>query len=142
MNTAPLVIERIFDAPISKVWEAISDNDSLKQWYFQLKEFKPEVGFEFRFLGGSKEQQYLHICEITEVIPGKKLSYSWRYDNYPGSSLVTFELSAESDKTKLTLTHEGTETFAQDNKDFARESFSKGWTHIIHTSLKNFLEPK
>ena len=140
MNTEPFVIERTYNASVEQVWEAITDKDKMKQWYFDLEEFIPEVGFEFTFYGGSKEQQYLHICKITEVIPGKKLKHSWKYDGYPGESFVTFELSPEGDKTTLKLTHAGLHTFPQDTKDFAQESFAKGWTHIIGTSLKEYLE--
>lgn len=136
----PLIIERTFDAPVSKVWQAITDNEQMKYWYFELEDFKPEVGFEFHFFGGPPEKVYTHLCKVTEVIPGKKLSYSWRYENYPGRSLLTFELFAEGDKTRLKLTHEGIETFPQDTKDFARENFTAGWTQIIGTSLKDFLQ--
>src|SRR5882757_4289228 len=115
MNTEPFVIERTYNAPVEKVWQAITDKDKMKQWYFDLKEFKPEVGFEFRFFGGSKEQQYEHVCKITEVVPGKKLTHSWQYAGYPGESFVTFELSPEGDKTKLKLTHTDLETFPQNN---------------------------
>jgi uncharacterized protein YndB with AHSA1/START domain len=140
MKTEPFVIERTYNVPAGKVWQAITDKDKMKEWYFDLKEFKPEVGFVFRFDGGSKEQQYHHICKITEVEPGRKLTHSWQYEGYPGESFVTFELFAEGDKTRLRLTHTGLETFPQNSKDFARESFSAGWTHIIGTSLKEYLE--
>jgi uncharacterized protein YndB with AHSA1/START domain len=140
MSTEPFVIERTLNAPAEKVWKAITDKDQMKQWYFDLAEFKPEVGFEFSFEGGSEEKIYLHLCKVTEVIPGKKLQYSWRYDQYPGNSFVTFELFEEGDKTRLKLTHEGLETFPTDNKDFARESFSAGWTYIIGKSIVEFFE--
>jgi uncharacterized protein YndB with AHSA1/START domain len=140
MNPEPFVIERTYNAPSDKVWKAITDKDEMKQWYFDLKEFKPKVGFEFRFFGGSEEQQYEHVCKITEVIPGKKLTHSWQYVGYPGDTFVTFELFPEGDKTKLRLTHVGLETFPQGNKDFSKESFSAGWTHIIGISLKGYLE--
>ena len=74
------------------------------------------------------------------MVPGKKLQYSWRYDGYEGNSFVTFELFAEGDKTRVKLTHEGLETLAATNKDFARENFMQGWTSIIGTNLKNFVE--
>ena len=45
MNKSPFVIERVYNAPIQLVWEAITNRDQMKQWYFDLKEFKPEVGF-------------------------------------------------------------------------------------------------
>src|SRR4051794_8762333 len=100
MKNEPFVIERIYNASIDKVWKAITDKDEMKEWYFDLKEFKPEVGFEFEFYGGSPEKSYRHLCKVTEVVPGKKITYSWRYDGYEGNSLVTWELFEEGDKTK------------------------------------------
>jgi uncharacterized protein YndB with AHSA1/START domain len=136
----PIVIERIFNAPVEKVWKAITDKDQMKQWYFDIPEFKPEVGFEFRFEGGKEDRSYVHLCKITEVVAGRKLKYSWRYDGYGGNSFVTFELFAEGSSTRLRLTHEGLETFPSDNPDFAKENFVEGWTHIIGSSLKDFVE--
>ncbi|MCW3108246.1 MAG: hypothetical protein JWQ09_2752 [Segetibacter sp.] len=142
MTHEPFVIERTFNAPVEKVWQAITDKEQMKQWYFDLAEFKPEVGFEFQFEAGNDDKQYLHLCKITEVIPGKKLAYSWRYEGYEGNSFVTFELFAEGSATRLKLTHEGLETFPTNNPDFAKESFAAGWTYIIGTSLANFVENK
>lgn len=137
------VIERVFQAPVEKVWQAITDKDQMKQWYFDLAEFRPEVGFEFRFYGqGQKGDQYLHLCKVVEVIPGEKLSYTWRYDQLPGNSVVTFELFPEGLATKLKLTHEGLESFISNGPDFAKESFMGGWTALIGTSLKDFTEKK
>jgi len=140
MNNEPFVIERTYNAPVEKVWKAITDRDLMQQWYFNIAAFKPEVGFEFTFDGGSKEKTYTHLCKILEVIPNKKLSYSWRYKDYEGYSVVTFELFDEGEKTRLKLTHTGLETFPQVSKGFSKESFTQGWTHIIGTSLKNFVE--
>ncbi len=140
MKTEPFVIERAFSAQAGKVWRALTDKNDMKQWYFDLTEFKPEVGFEFAFTGGKDGREYLHLCKITEVIPGKKLKHSWKYDGYEGISFVTFELFDEGDKTRLRLTHEGLETFPQNNPDFAKENFNEGWNHIVNTSLKEFLE--
>jgi uncharacterized protein YndB with AHSA1/START domain len=112
----------------------------MKQWYFNIASFKPEPGFEFEFTAGSPEKSYLHKCKVKEVVVGKKLSYSWGYDGYPGNSVVTFELFEEGNKTRLKLTHEGLETFPNHLADFAKESFAKGWTHIIGVSLKGFVE--
>lgn len=39
----------------------------MKQWYFDIKEFKPEVGFEFQFYGGTEEKRYLHLCKNLEA---------------------------------------------------------------------------
>ncbi len=139
MEATPFAIERTFNAPAEKVWQAITDRDKMEQWYFNLKEFKPEVGFEFRFDGGPPEKVYHHVCIITEVVPGEKLTHSWVYEGYPGKSYVTWELFPEGNQTKVKLTHTGLETFPPE-PDFARSNFEGGWTHIVGTSLKEFVE--
>ena len=140
MKNEPFVIERIYNAPIQKVWDAITTKEAMKHWYFDLKEFRPEVGFEFQFEGGTDNRSYLHLCRVTEVIEGQKLTYSWRYDGYEGNSFVTWELFSEGDKTKLRLTHAGLETFPASNPDFDKKNFVAGWTAIVGESLKKFLE--
>ncbi|MFN2440115.1 MAG: SRPBCC domain-containing protein [Chitinophagaceae bacterium] len=141
VKTEPVVQEVIVNATAAKVWKAITEKDEMKQWYFDLEEFKAEPGFQFKFYGtGSKGEKYLHLCEVKEVIKEKKLSYSWRYDNIPGDSLVTFELFEEEGKTRVRLTHTGIESFIIDSPDFAKESFVAGWKEIISSSLKNYIE--
>ena len=140
MQNEPFVIERIFNAPVEKVWKAISDKDEMRNWYFDLAEFKPEVGFEFQFEGGPENKTYLHLCKVTEAVQNRKLTYNWRYEGYEGNSFVTFELFPEGEKTRLKLTHSGLETFPTSNPDFAKENFSQGWDHIIGKSLKEFLD--
>lgn len=143
MNTQPVVAERMFDVPASTVWKALTYKDEMEKWYFDLPDFKPEVGFTFEFLGGPDTGiQYRHLCEITGVVPEKLLTYSWRYDGYTGNSFVTFQLFEQENKTLLRLTHKGIETFPAENPDFAKENFMDGWNHFIHTSLKAFLEAK
>ena len=87
-----VVIERTFDAPVVRVWKAITDVEAMRRWYFDLKEFKPE-----------------------------------------------FELFPEDGKTRLKLTHEGLETFPK-TPSFARKNFMEGWTQIVGSSLKGFVE--
>ena len=141
MKNQSFVIERTYNASIEKVWKSISDKNEMKKWYFDLAEFKAEVGFEFQFHGGPPNKSYLHLCKVTEVIIGKKLTYSWRYDGYSGNSFVTFELFDEGNKTKLKLIHEGLESFAaSNNPDFDKKNFEGGWNHIIGTALKEFVE--
>jgi len=140
MKNEPLVIERTYNAPSEMVWNALTDSKQMQQWYFTIPDFKPVVGFEFQFEGGSEQQTYLHLCKVTEVIPGRKITYSWKYDGYTGSSSVTWELFDEGKKTRVRLTHEGLETFPQDKPDFAKKSFTEGWTYFIDKALKNFVE--
>ena len=140
MKTNPLVKEVVINVSPERVWNAITNRDEMKKWYFDLAEFKAEVGFEFQFEGGPDDRKYTHLCKIEEIIPGEKLSYSWRYKDYPGDSLVTFELFEEGEKTRLRLTHKGIESFGKENPDLAKENFVKGWNEILDKNLKEYLE--
>lgn len=139
MQNEPFVIERTYNAPVARVWKAITDKDDMKQWYFDLAEFRPEPGFEFTFEGKNEGKCYIHLCRVTEVIPRQKLTYSWRYEGHEGNSFVTFELFAEGDQTRLKLTHAGLETFPP-LSEFAKENFVRGWTQLIGTNLPQFVE--
>jgi uncharacterized protein YndB with AHSA1/START domain len=142
MNLAEsVVVERTFNAPVARVWKALTDADEMRIWYFDLKEFKPEVGFEFEFIVEHEGDSYHHLCKVTKVIPEKKIAYAWRYKGEPGDSLVTFELFPEGDETRLKLTHEGIETFPK-TPAYGRKNFEAGWTELIGSELKQFLEKK
>lgn len=140
MKQEPIVVERILNASSDKVWKAITDKEDMKQWYFDIAKFKPELGFEFTFEGRKDDKVYVHLCKITEVVPGKKLKYSWRYKDADGISFVTFELFPEGNKTRLKLTHEGLGSFPQSDPDYARENFVEGWNYIIGKSIVEFFE--
>lgn len=141
MSESTLVVEQTFTISAGKIWKAISDKNEMKQWYFDLEDFRPEMGFEFRFWGGTETNRYLHFCEVTRAEPDKMLAYSWRYDGYPGKTEVRFEITpVSSTESKLKLSHTGLESFPADNPDFARRNFEEGWNYIIRTSLKNYLE--
>ena len=137
----PIIVERTFDAPVGRVWTALTDVNEMRQWYFDLKEFKPQVGFEFEFMVEHEGNSYHHLCRVTEVVPQEKIAYSWRYKGEPGDSLVTIELSPEGERTRLKLTHSGVETFPK-TLAYARKNFEAGWTAIIGTELKQFVEQK
>src|SRR5207248_7188427 len=132
--------ERSFDAPVARVWRALTDADEMRQWYFDLEEFKPEVGFEFEFVVEHEGTSYHHLCRVTEVVPQQKIAYTWRYKGEPGDSLVTIELFPEDDKkTRVKLTHTGIETFPK-TPAYARKNFESGWTTLIGSELKRFVE--
>ncbi|MFV0148746.1 SRPBCC domain-containing protein [Empedobacter falsenii] len=140
MSAKPVVVVEIFDTSIDKVWDALTTKAAFDKWYFDINEFDLKVGFEFEFYGGS----YLHHCKIVEFAPQSKLVYTWKYPVYEGNSVVTFLLEVIENEfvpqTKLTLTHEGIESFPPEDKNFSRESFEAGWSEIIRISLKSYLE--
>lgn len=141
MSSEPIVVEETFHAPIADVWQAITDKDQMRQWFFEpMTDFQSEVGFETQFDVEVEGQNYPHQWRVTEVVPERRIVYDWRYGGYPGESSVTWELLETSGGTKLKLTHKGQETFPQDNPIFSREAGVAGWTYFIQERLKAFLE--
>lgn len=141
MDNQPFVVEHTYNAPVDKVWAALTDSALMKQWYFDLPGFKPQVGYEFEFLGGPPDREYRHKCKVTQAVENKIIAYTWRYDGYAGESEVSFELIPHGNKTTVKLTHKGLDTFDATNADFAKKNFAEGWTDIIGNGLKKFLEP-
>ena len=142
MNHPPFVIEKTVNATPDRVWSAITDPVKMKQWYFDIKGFKLEIGTEFTFSGynAEKNHTYVHLCRVVEVIPQKKLMHTWRYEGFSGDSTVTWELFDEGPKTRVKLTHEGIETFKGEiHPELAFHNFERGWTQIVTINLEKYL---
>jgi uncharacterized protein YndB with AHSA1/START domain len=140
MPHTTVIVEQTFKVPATAVWKALTNKDEMKKWYFNIEDFNLERGSQFQFSAGTAEKQYVHLCEIVEVVPEKKLVYTWKYDGFAGSSLLSFKLAEQDNKTYLKLTHTDLDTFAENGSDFAITSFNDGWNHIINNGLKNYLE--
>ena len=141
MNTEPVVVEQTFVAPIGRVWEAISNKDQMRKWFFgSMNDFVPKVGFCTTFNVSFDDKNYLHVWRVTEAVPNRLLTLEWQYGGIPGDSFVTFELTPSGEGTHLKLTHRGLETFPQDDPALTRESCVNGWHYFICQQLKTFLD--
>lgn len=139
--TNPIIAQQTFSRPQEAVWQAITDVEQMREWYFDnVPDFKPEVGFETQFNVQSGERNFRHLWKVTEVIPLKKIGYTWNFEEYPGQSFSTFELEQKDDKTVLTLKSYVVEKFPEAIPEFKRESGQAGWDYLIKESLKNYLE--
>ena len=65
-------VQKSFNVPLERLWNALTRANEMKEWYFDIKDFKSEIGFQFEFYGGT----FLHRCIITDVVQNQKLQYS------------------------------------------------------------------
>jgi len=139
-DSSPIIVSQSFDTSPQKVWVAITDVAQMRQWFFDnIPTFAAKVGFSTEFMVETPDRKFLHQWKITEVVPGKKIVYSWSYAEYPGHGTVSFDVSSSDTSTILTLTAEGMESFPQDIPEFSRESCTQGWNYFIKERLFAFL---
>ena len=136
-----VIIKQRVNAPIDKVWNAITDRSQMKEWYFDIADFKADLHTEFSFYEPGGENKYQHHGEILEVIPKAKLKHSWSYPEISKEkTIVKWNLQDEGDKTLVILTHKGLENFVHLGEEFSKDAFDKGWTEIVSIKLKNYME--
>ena len=95
------------------VWEFLTKPELIEQWLMK-SDFQPIVGHKFRFTFMSKpDSKYEGIvdCEVLEVNPFAKLSYSWNGSTKDKSrnfnSIVVWTLVPKDSGTELQLQHNG-----------------------------------
>jgi len=102
-----------------EVWEYLTKPDLIEQWLMK-SDFQPVAGHKFRFTFEPKENsryEGIVYCEVLEVIPFTKLSYSWNGSTNDRkrkfSSVVMWTLVPKENGTELQLQHSGL-TFLED----------------------------
>ena len=113
---------RWFSRPPQEVWEYLTKPDLLELWLGK-SDIKPVEGHKFRFISSYGNDSH---CEILEVKPFTRLSYTWQKNssknNKPYQSKIVWTLVPKEGGTELQLVHTG---FAF-SEDFMANS--NGWS--------------
>ncbi len=95
------------------VWEYLTKPELIAQWLMKT-DFKPIKGHHFTFTHDpGKDSKYDGVvhCEVLEVKPYNKLSYSWNGSTKGGkrkfNSIVVWSLVQKDNGTELRLQHDG-----------------------------------
>ena len=116
------------------VWDYLTKPELIKQWLGET-DFQPTVGHKFRFISPYGNDS---ICEVLEVIPHTRLSYSWQKnsakDGLPFSSKIEWTLIPTEDGTELRLLHDGFRAL----EDIAPHE--NGWNYC-HKQIEGLLNP-
>lgn len=140
MHDNVIVKERV-NAPVEKVWNALTDKVQMKEWYFDIPDFELGLHNEFNFYEPGGECKFHHHGEILEIEPHSKLKHSWSYPEISKEkTLVKWELEGDGDATIVTLTHKGIENFDHLGSEFSHNNFEMGWKELVGKSLKDYVE--
>lgn len=125
----------VFNAPLSKVWNAVSTSEGISAW-FMPNDFQPVVGHEFHLDAGPYGKS---PCKVTEVSPQKRVSFNWGKD-----WTLTFELEDLGGKTEFTLIHGGWDpeqaTEFGEPHAIVRERMDQGWAGMAEGKLRSYVE--
>jgi len=137
----PVVVSQQFTCPASLLWDAITDVEQMKKWYFpDIPDFQARTGFETGFDVDTGERTFHHRWEVVEVEPKRLLAYVWTFAGYPGKSTSVFEIEDDDQGCQLTLTCIVHEDFPDDIPEFTRDACLGGWNYFIKDSLKAYLD--
>jgi len=131
-----LEIERFINAPPARVYAAWTDPAQLKNWFgpewVQTREIIADarVGGKFRWdlINCDGEEKTIE-GEYREIIPGKKIVFTWKHKDDKlwenRTSMVTVEFSDRNGGTELRLKHE------QLPSEESRDDHNQGWNSLL-----------
>lgn len=111
-RSTPVVrIRRLLPASPEQVFQAWTDEESLRQWMSPYGEARAtidlRVGGCFRIVMLGEGVELEHTGEYREIVPPRRLVFTWRSEfTDRQATVVTVVLRPEGDQTELVLTHE------------------------------------
>ena len=124
-----------FPHPPAAVWEYLTNAELMEQWLMKT-DFQPFIGYDFQFRTKpipSLNLDGIFYCKVLEMVPFKKLSYSWKGGPGEGriifDTIVVWKLQAKEGGTELFLEHSG---FSETDNLSIYKGMNEGWLKNIH----------
>jgi uncharacterized protein YndB with AHSA1/START domain len=120
-------ITKGIDAPLERVFRALTDADELGRWWTSSTESDPRTGGEFayRFEFEDKSRNHVYDGRYEDVTPNERVRFPW--NGRFGETTVEFALKPSDGGTELTLTHSG---WTEDAED-VRQMHIQGWSFFL-----------
>ena len=136
--------EWIYEQSPNEVWEYLTQAELIALWLMP-NDFKPIHGHEFQFRIKpipSLDLDGVFHCKVIDIVPFKKLSYSWKGGSGNGiftlDTLCEWILEPYGNGTKLCLKHSG---FKEANLAIFA-GMTDGWESNIQKMIKHISNPK
>jgi uncharacterized protein YndB with AHSA1/START domain len=124
-----------FPHPPEAVWEYLTNAELMELWLMK-NDFQPITGHDFQFRINpvpSLDFDGIVYCKVLEIVPFKRLSYSWKLGPGDGTinvdSVVRWELQPKDKGTELLLDHGD---FAIMKNIGIFNAMDKGWLENMH----------
>ena len=136
-DTREIVVDEVFPHAAATIWRTLTTGALMARWLNMTPTgFEPVVGNKFTYqTSPAGEWDGMIRCQILEVVPGERLTYSWKgghEDNVGYGSrldtIVTFTLEQVEGGTRLRVVHSG---FVLPRNETAYRNMSGGWSQVI-----------
>lgn len=148
-----IVIQRVFELPVNKVWKAFTEPEQFKKWWgpkdftCPSSEMEARVGGKYlNCMRGPDGKEYWSTGVVKELVPEKKLVITDNFSDEKGNIkdpseygmpgewakelLITLEMEEADGATKLRLQHEGI-------PPEMRDECIQGWNESLDKLEKN-----
>lgn len=129
-----------FPHPVEVVWDYLTKPELLSQWLME-NDIRPVVGHKFQFRAKPAIEikfDGIVYCEILEVTPLKKISYSWKCNpvngKYEIDTVVLWTLVPNDKGTDLILHQTG---FKENEYENFYLAMKNGWPKQIDILFQN-----
>jgi uncharacterized protein YndB with AHSA1/START domain len=132
-----IVVDEVFPHAPATVWKTLATSALMGRWLNMTPTgYEPVVGNRFTYKTSPAGAWDGTIrCEVIEVVPGERLSYSWKGGDEANigygsrlDTIVTFTLEEVDGGTRLRVVHSG---FVLPRNETAYSNMSGGWTQVI-----------
>ena len=141
-NDISATVKTNIHAPIKKVWEALTEPEIIKQYFFGTNTITDwKIGSPIKFKGEWKGKSYEDKGTVLDIKPNKLIKYKYwssmsgiedKPENYV---TITYELSGEDNDVNLIINQEN----IPDEK--MKEHSQENWKKVLE-GLKNLVEQK
>jgi uncharacterized protein YndB with AHSA1/START domain len=134
--TQDIVVEEVLPHAPETVWKTLTTGALIDRWLMKSTGFAPVEGtrFTLQTTPAGAWDGVIH-CEVLEVIPNERLSYSWQSGDDANAgygsrldTVVTWTLARVAGGTRLRVVHSG---FVLPRNATSFRNLSEGWKEVV-----------
>ena len=134
--TQDIVVDEVFPHAPETIWKALTTGELIARWLMPAEGFEAVVGnrFTYKTTPAGEWDGTIH-CEILEVVPNRRLVYSWKGGHEANAgygsrleTVVAWTLARTAEGTRVRVVHSG---FVLPKNDTAYRNMSDGWKKVV-----------
>lgn len=130
------------DAPVERIWEALSSEDGLRYWFNRTASAEINRGGRIEWESLNPEQPHHFTGTFTELATNQRLAIEWnrKEQAWPQPLLLTVEISPAASEgfSTVTMRHQRLDNLPEDTRDDTIADLQQSWDDLI--PLREYVE--